>query len=230
MNKIPVYPISLEVSGPLAMFSDPASGSDSISYPLPPPSACVGMIESVCRIRDVSVEIVAVASATAPKWSDFTYNSFSQDRKPDLLKKDLACQIKETVLESPTFQILALLTNSKRIEKINNAHSMQEQFFRRLQRGQNFSQVSLGRREFLATYCGHIKTDWSENKKYSLKIPSMVMKVFEKNEVKIQVKQNLIVKDNVLTFGDEETTTENGYLEFKNEQFRNSIAKFVYNK
>lgn len=212
------YPIAFEVRGPLGMFADPASGSEAISYPLPPASACQGMIESIVRILGVNVHVVAVATCHDPKWNRYTTNSFTEQRKGDLKQKNAALQIRESFLLSPCFHILAILARDygavvpNRWRDVNCAHSMQAQFYKRLRRGQSFQPVSLGRRELMADYVGRqvtpIQTD------YTTVLPSMVVYSLAKGTICRDVRQNLPIKQGVLCFTDDEVTVRNGLLEF----------------
>jgi CRISPR-associated protein Cas5d len=42
-----IYPVSIEVAGPLAMFTRPDTGGTPTSYPVPTLSACKGIFEAI---------------------------------------------------------------------------------------------------------------------------------------------------------------------------------------
>jgi len=169
---VKTYTIVMEISGPLGMFPDPATGGNSTSLPIPPPSACVGIIESICRFPGVDVQIQAVA-VCSPKivFQSLDYNNSSgNERKLELIKKQSSWQVSATILKNPTFQIIATLRNNHKtgVKPNNNAHAMQDRFLRRLKKGQSFRTPTLGHREFIAEYCGKPRT--SINTKLNLEI------------------------------------------------------------
>jgi len=201
------YPIGFEVGGPLGMYADMTTGSEAVSYPFPPPCSAIGMIESICRLRGVSLKIVATAvcqrwqgnswASGIPRWTKYSYNSFSISRKPANFKKQVATQLHETVLERPRFQILALAFNGTnphpKYKEINGAHSFQEQFFRRLMRGQNFHPVCLGRKEHLCNYVGVCISPVEE--RYNVILPTMLFSVFDQRGM--VSRENVVTKQNV---------------------------------
>jgi len=162
------YGIALEVSGKLGMFARPETGSDGCSYPIPPASACLGIIQSVCRVRGAEITVVAVGVCSEPRLVPYSLNSNSAIRKQDTINSGDMCQKRVTVLENPTFQILAYVVTDaskghERYTHINHAHSLQEQFNRRLKDGQNFTPVCLGWKEFIASYVGVPKSPVLKN-------------------------------------------------------------------
>jgi CRISPR-associated Cas5-like protein len=172
-----MYPISIEVVGDFAMFADPATGSESVSYPFPPPTACIGILDSIKALicdgkRLCPTKIVAVGICNRPTWTRYSYNSYAHCRKGDLKKKNNACQIHEHALESPRFQILAIVGdgNTRAI-----AHQYQEQLYRRLRRKQSFHHVCLGRKEFVCTGIGPATSPLYRG--YSTILPSLVMDI-----------------------------------------------------
>jgi CRISPR-associated protein Cas5d len=182
-----IYPIICEISGPYGLFCDPSSGSDPISYPVPPPSACVGIIESVVRIIDVQINIVAVASCRLPQWQVVATNSYATGQMSKSIYGGNPVQIRESWLVAPCFQILATLTNAidrsairLKYQGNNNAHSMQEQFVRRLKRGNAYQVPSLGHRQLLADYVGEPRTPVET--RYNAFIPSMISMSFLDNK------------------------------------------------
>lgn len=212
------YGIGFEVYGEFGMFADPSSGSDAVTYPLPTFSACRGMIEGICRVSAVKLSVIAVGTCSMPQLFSYTYNSLAITRHPTNVKNKQAVQIRETVLLKPRFQILALLEQdpsgvvpSQHMGK-NCAHAMQEQFFRRLYRGQNFYPVSLGRKEFLATYVGPQKTPIE--KRYNMVLPSFIGVGFVDGRKVRDVRTNVSVNEGVLEFQPGLVTICDGILKF----------------
>ncbi len=229
------YAIALEVGGPLGMFADHTSGSDAVSHPLPTPSTCEGIINSIIRVMGVSIHIVAVGTCRMPSWTQYKYNSHTPLRKSDLVKSGSALQTKETVLLEPRFQILGYLTNKlsqtgvpERYKGINCAHSMQEQFFKRLKRGQNFTPTALGRKEFLADYVGPQITAIEHS--FQTVIPSMSNRFFGSDGVDCTYLQNVRVNAGVIHFDHSVpyVMSPEGMLQFHELALQQQITKGRY--
>lgn len=214
------YGIAFEVSSEMGMYARPDSGSDSCSYSIPTIPACIGKIESVARVIDVNIDIVAIGICNKPKWTDYSFNSHSLLRKPDLVKGKNALRIKSSVLQNPKFQILALLSN-RIIKKINGAHSFQTQFLRRMRKGQSFHFVSMGPREFIADI-DFIHTPIIED--YNENIPSYVVSNFPRT-----IQNNLKIRNGVAYFDQEKVVVKNGLLQFANTEIQKYIDKWRNN-
>ena len=219
-----MYPISFEVAGDFAMFADPATGSESVSYPIPPPTACLGIINSIKALianqRAVcKISIVAVGICSRPIWVRYSYNSFAVKRKKSLIKLGNAGQIHEHVLESPCFQIFAIAGDS--YQPI--AHQFQEQLFRRLRRRQTYHPICLGRKEFLITSLGPAITPVYQ---YSAVLPSFLTGIdYSICPVKATTTTNLHIKDGVVEFVDGAVKVENGILRFADDERHSAVTK-----
>ena len=166
-----MYSIVIEVSGSFGMFADPSTGSEATSFILPPPSACKGIIDAICRLRNATVNIVAVGICRPPAFENCTTNSYSSKRKSDLQRKGAPTQLHETILSNPCFQIAAVASGP--LNPINQGHSLQKQIYRRIENKQSYWSVSLGRSEFMANYVGLPKTKICED--VNAIIPGMPM-------------------------------------------------------
>ena len=225
------YPIWVEISGPFGMFADATSGSESYSYPIPPPTACRGMISSIEAVVGVDINIVAVGVCNMPIWTGYSYNSFTPLRKTNLVKNNLALQIRESVLVNPCFQILALLRNEpKLLQKhhtycsANPAHMMQDLFMRRLRTNRCFRPVSIGRKEFLASYFGVPRTPIQS--KYNTNLPSICVEMFDNFIVKPQFRQNVSIKNGILRYDDSiPIVVNNGILNFENPAYQQMLER-----
>lgn len=185
----------MEIGGPLGMFADPATGGNATSFPLPPPSACIGMIESICRFPGVDVEIQAVALCGNITFQSFGYNkSVGPNRKPGLKN---SWQVSSTLLKNPVFQIIAILKNnqSKAVKHNNNAHAMQDRFLRRLRKGQSFRTPTLGHREFIAEYVGEPKTPVNTSLNFEITAFPFGNLLFGANFRKLVVKNGVAIYD-----------------------------------
>ena len=221
----------MEVRGKLGMFARPDTGSEPSSYSVPPPSACQGMIESICRIRGTKVNVVAIGVCSPPTCLNYSFTSMSPIRKPSTIKIDAPCIIRSTVLENPAYQILAIIENDSRVpqpekyKNINAAHSFQEQFFRRLIRGQKFETTSLGCRNFHASYVGLPVTPIIE---YNEIIPSFLSQMWnDEGELEVDTIQNAQVKNGVLNLSKHELIVKDGVMRFVNVALDKTIRSFL---
>ena len=208
------YAFGCEIEGDGGMFARFDSGSEMVSDLIPPHSAAVGMIGSICRFAGVQgayvdIEILAVASCTRrgdamPRLVRQTYNSFSVNRKMEgQINKGAALQMHEYVLECPCYQIFGVARNTHRrhpkYSNINSAHSFQDQFFRRLRRGTFYSIPSLGRKEFLATYVGFPRQTTEIQRNFHLVLPSMLYSCFDPDgNVQVVTKTNVEINGGLL--------------------------------
>ncbi len=224
------YAIALEISGPFGMFGDNLSGSETNSYPVPPISACQGMISAIMNRETVQIDVVAVATCKMPRWINYAYNSFSPHRKNNLIISNSALQIRESFLERPCFQVLALLRNKGKTTPVNYAHAMQEQYYRRLLKGQSFHVVSLGRKECLAHYFGVQRTPIEC--KYSTVLASMAQETLRGREIKRVIHNNVLIENGVLHFqgADENVVVKDGILKFQNSSLQAQIDFYTGSK
>ena len=213
------YPVSIEVASDSGMFADPISGSEAVSYPFPSGSAAYGIITSVCRIVGVQIDIAAIATCSMPQWTKYTFNSRSPYRKGDTIAKDCACQIREMILYSPCFQILAFARNCGLLHprwenNVNPAHSFQQQFERRLRKGQNFRSVSMGRKEFICSYVGPIVSQIEQG--YNTVIPNMLYRMYDdQGNINPVFIQNVAIKNGVLEWISGVAVIKDGRLAFR---------------
>jgi CRISPR-associated Cas5-like protein len=219
-----LYPIAFEVAGETGMFAEPVTGSESTSYPVPPPTACKGIIESIAWRRGVEVEPVAVACCSRPQFAPSTYNSQTAFRKSSLVSKNDACQMHETMLWQPRFQIIAVLRNYEPRGSGSVAHAMQHTFFERLVRGQCRFSTSLGRKEHLATYMGFPITPVATN--VQMVLPSMCLRILDRDSCINRVYgHQLRIRQGVLCFSSEiGAEVENGILTFSDAYLKREIA------
>lgn len=215
-----VYPIAFEVRGDLGMFADPLSSSEATSHPIPPPSACIGMISSVAYLHGVKVDVVAVATLKTPRWTSCAFNSSS----PQRIKFDQQLQIREALLESPAYHVLAVCSKSPydqhvpaKWKSINQPHAMQAIFLKRLHLGQSYHPVCLGRKELLATYMGPPRTPISTA--YTSVIPSMTLESLENSRIKRKIAYNLEINQGVAYYDPSiAVMVENGILRFADDE------------
>lgn len=227
------YPILFEVAGPLGMFADPASGGDAHSYPVPPPSACTGMLASVDYCHGVIVEIAAVGVCCNPRWTPYSFTTMSSYRKPEQISKGAPYLGRENVLVEPTFQILACLSNAPnwqskpvgRTGTTNPAHLMHDHFYRRLRYGRSFRPVCLGRKEMLAAYVGAPRTP--VNRSFNTVINAMSSPTFDSRGRFSAPTFKLMVHGGIAQFSPHDRLAAevvNGALTFKDANLRTALA------
>lgn len=213
-----VYPIQIEVAGPLALFSRPDTGGAPTSFPVPTWSAAKGIFESIAMLRSGSawicptqVEVCRYKSDLrrgAVHYQRYAFNYGGPLRKDDQVSKGNALQVFSTVLSEVCFRLHAEIRGDKnrsRHNGINPCHQLQEMFNRRLMVGQCHRTPSLGLSEFTATYWGPFREEITEvDKILKLRIPSLLISPFSipingvfapKFQSNAQIKEGRLVYD-----------------------------------
>lgn len=186
------YPISLEISGPTAMWTRPDTGATPVSYPMPPWSAAKGIFESVVRLKNVIIIPTAVEICSPIIYHDYTTNYGGPLRKDEQITNNNSFQHKATVLINVCYRFYAkiesfkyvpkTLAEASRLTKINSQHACQDIFNRRLHNGQFYEIPCLGWREFVPDYIGHIREDTEVRKVQTTineTLPSFLYCVFD---------------------------------------------------
>ena len=153
-------------------------------------------------------------------------------RKGDTVKADKPCQLHETVLENPCFQIFGLAeshgNSHPKFNNINSPHSFQEQFYKRLVRGQSFTTTALGRKEFLADYVGLLRPDTQIMTQYSSTLPSMLYRCFsETGKINFESRQNVEIVQGVITWQPGIVEIRDGKLDFINPVYQQQIKRLI---
>ena len=175
------YPISIEVSGRLAMFSRPDTGSERKSYIAPPMSAAKGLLESIFFYEYTNVIPVAVKICSKPVFMDYSYTYGGLLRKSDLISSGDSQKIKESVLENVRYQIFAMVETAKYHPVHNPAHAHQAQFMRNIAKSACRKTPFLGREEMVCDYWGPLLPDTSPVDINKV-IPCMLRSVFDKKK------------------------------------------------
>lgn len=184
------YSISLEISGPSAMWTRPDTGDAPVSYLAPTYSAAKGIFESVCWLKSAVVRPTHVEICQPPVWHTYTTNYGGPLRKSDSVRKGNSFQLLATVLVNVCYRIHGEVgdidhdrgqterSNAYRRTKINGAHAYQEMFQRRLMKGQWYSTPCLGWKEFVPNYVGPLRSDSAPCASVNACLPSMLRAVF----------------------------------------------------
>ncbi|MDA8325122.1 MAG: CRISPR-associated protein Cas5 [Nitrospiraceae bacterium] len=191
------YSISLEISGPTAMWTRPDTGDSPVSYPVPTWSAAKGIFESIVRIETVEILPTAVEICTPVIYHNYTTNYGGPLRKGDQIKKRNSYQLLATVLINVCYRLygevkdrnarLRPLSHKAQLQVnkgCNQLHMCQEMFNRRLSNGQCHEMPFLGWREFTPDYIGPFRETTKVEASINLTLPSLLHAVFEPSGLK----------------------------------------------
>jgi CRISPR-associated protein Cas5d len=168
------YGVSLEIAGPMAMFTRPDTGSSFTSYPAPTYSAAKGIFDSIARLRTAYIRPVKVEVCRPVRYERYTTNYGGPLRKPDQVRKGVGYQLTAMVLVDVCYRLYGEVHEAAPPPgTTNHLHALQEMFERRLRAGQWFSAPCLGWKEFTPTYIGPFRDDTSVETAINLEIPSM---------------------------------------------------------
>lgn len=186
------YQISMEISGNTAIWTRPDCGDSPCSYPAPTYSAVRGLFESVLWGPAVLVIPRKVELCSAPQYHTYATNYGGPLRQSNSIKHNNNYQLFATVLTDVCYRLYADVIPNHNKSKLperalawdrrttSPGHAYQEMFNRRLQRGQSYSTLSLGWREFTASYFGPFRDSTSVCTELpDIHIPSMLRGVFQ---------------------------------------------------
>jgi CRISPR-associated protein Cas5d len=210
------YEVSLEISGPTAMWTRPDTGDSPVSYPAPTYCAVKGIFESIVWLK--SAEVVPTrAEICAPLvFHTYTTNYGGPLRKGKLLTNGSSYQLLATVLINVCYRLYAtvrgdevgtdrLSESAKRWRSMarNGAHAYQEMFERRIRRGQWHRVPCLGWNEFVPDYVGPFRGETNVCSEIGLVIPSMLRQVFPSGKFgkyEPEFQQNVTISKGVLDY------------------------------
>ncbi len=184
------YTISLEISGPTAMWTRPDTGDTPVSYPAPTFAAAKGIFE--CILWSQWAELVPTkAEICKPiQYHNYTTNYGGPLRKSEQRKTGNSYQLIATVLVNVCYRLYAMVRADPKgyakhgrpglqdIGTTNGAHAYAEVFERRLKRGQFFWTPCLGWKEFTPDYVGPFRPETKVCDDIELIIPSMLQTCF----------------------------------------------------
>lgn len=220
-----LYPFSIEISSSLGLFARPDTGSEPCSTLIPYNSKFKGIVESYCWNPNIETLPLAVGMCFEPELTSFTFNSHSPDRKSDTINKQAACQIRNTWLVNPRYQLLGAFYNKSEQITQNHAHACQEMLARRIRSGRDFRQPVMGRSGFFIKAKKPI-TPIFEHLNYEFPgFPTIQIKEGK------QLTQWSVAKVNngVFKYSSEDygVKTEGGFFCFGNEKTNDLLNKFL---
>lgn len=186
------FVVSLEISGPMAMWTRPDTGDVPASYPAPTYGAVKGIFESILLSDWAAVVPTKVEICRPIQFHVYNTNYGGPLRKSKLLKNGASYQLLATVLTDVCYRLHARLQSVpatyarrgntenelQRIGTTNGAHAFQERFNRRLRRGQMYHMPCLGWKEFVPDYVGEFRTETRVCENINMMIPSMLRTCF----------------------------------------------------
>ena len=185
------YEVSLEISGPTAMWTRPDTGDAPVSYPAPSFAAVKGIFESIVWLKSAEVVPTRVEICTPLIFHTYSTNYGGPLRKSASVKNGDSYQLLATVLINVCYRVYGVVeadeTANRRLSDAaqrqqsiarNGAHAYQEMFERRLRNGQCYSMPFLGWKEFVPDYVGPIREETRVCTDISTVIPSMLWQVF----------------------------------------------------
>lgn len=184
------YVLSLEISGPTAMWTRPDTGDAPVSYPAPTFAAAKGIFECILLSQWAEVAPTRVEICRPIQYDNYTTNYGGPLRKSKLMKEGNSFQLIATVLVDVCYRIYATVTPDpagyhkhgrhglQRIGTTNGAHAYAEVFERRIRRGNFYSTPCLGWKEFTPDYVGLPRPETKVCDDVNLVIPSMLRTCF----------------------------------------------------
>jgi CRISPR-associated protein Cas5d len=208
------YLISVEVSGPLAMWARPDTAGAPTSYPAPTWSAAKGLLESVAFLSSgqawlhpTRVELCRRKGAAGGevRFQRYATNYGGPLRKEQNVKNGTTMQFFATVLADVCYRVHAEVRGEKIGGGRNPRHHLQDLFQRRLLQGRCFRTPALGWREFTCDYWGPFREDWEVDDALTVEIPSMLDRVWDRElhgQYVSRFRQNVRIENGVLTYAE----------------------------
>ena len=210
------YEVSLEVSGPTAMWTRPDTGDAPVSYPAPTYSAVKAIFESIVWLKSAEVVPTRVEICSPLVFHTYSTNYGGPLRKSKSMNKGSSYQLLATVLINVRYRVYGMVegdeTANRRLSVAaerqhanarNGAHAYQEMFERRLLNGQCHSMPFLGWKEFVPDYLGPIREESRVCTDISTVIPSMLWQVFPTGKFgtwQPTFRQNVKIEEGVLDY------------------------------
>ena len=210
------YSLSLEISGPTAMWTRPDSGDCPVSYPVPTYSAVKGIFEAILFNQAVEVVPTRIEVCTPVVYHTYNTNYGGPLRKNDQINKGASYQLLASVLCNVNYRLYA---DAQRCTKTNGGmslktkewlnrttspgHAYQAMFNRRLHRGQSHYVPCLGWKEFAPDYVGPFRAETEIFTDLNISLSSMLRQVYPDglySGIRFVYDQNVTITNGVLEF------------------------------
>ncbi|MEK7449696.1 MAG: CRISPR-associated protein Cas5 [Planctomycetota bacterium] len=174
------YEVSLEIAGPIAMFTRPDTGAAPVSYPAPTYSATKGIFESVAWYESAYIKPTKVEICHPIRFEKYTTNYGGPLRKGGQIKIGASYQLPAVALIDVCYRLYGEVVDgdTKAAKGKNHLHALQEIFKRRLEKGQFYYTPFLGWKEFTPSYVGSFREKTKVENEVNLVIPSMLISPF----------------------------------------------------
>ena len=188
MNK---YTISMEISGPFAMWSRPDTGATPTTYPIPTWSAAKGIFESIAFFADGKAWInpthVEICKPKGSQSRGINFQKYTNNYRGPLREKSKSnFQFSSLILADVCYRLHGVIESKQHLQRGNNpSHALQAMFTRRLNKGQCHKTPALGWNEFTADYWGPVrntetKMETEIDTSISLDLVSVLDQIFDK--------------------------------------------------
>jgi len=209
------YIVSLEISGPTAIWTRPDTGDAPVSYPAPTFAAVKGIFECILWSQWAEIVPTKVEICNPVVYHTYTTNYGGPLRKSRVMKKGSGYQLIASVLVNVCYRLYASIQSDpskyvlhgrpglQRIGTTNGAHAYKEIFERRLKRGEFFYVPCLGWKEFTPDYVGPFRPETSVCEEINIIVPSMIKTCFpdgKKSEWLPQFMQQVKIEKGVLCY------------------------------
>ena len=190
------YEVSVEISGPTAMWTRPDTGDVPVSYPVPTYGAVKGIFECILLSDWAEVVPTKVEICAPIQFHVYNTNYGGPLRKSKLLKSGASYQLLATVLTDVCYRCYANVKSTpgedggnylkrgvrEQTREVrgttNGAHAYQARFNRRLKCGQMHYMPCLGWKEFMPDYVGQFRPETRVCEDINVVIPSMLKTCF----------------------------------------------------
>lgn len=185
MVKKPVS-VTLEISGPAAIWARPDTAAAPSSYPAPAKSQARGILESIAWLKRGAwfapshVEICRrVGTPGGVEMQPYTTSYGGPLRKLAQIKIGAGFQLAARIVTGACYRIHATVEGDSPSGGHNARHHLQDLFYRRLQKGQVYRTPSLGWSEFVADYWGPVRPNLYEvDDSINMILPAMLLSTF----------------------------------------------------
>lgn len=200
------YLVSLEISGPAAMWTRPDTGDSPVSYPAPTCSAVRGIFESILWSEWATVVPTRVEICSPIMFQSYTTNYGGPLRKSRVMAKGASYQLAATILVDVCYRLYARAEcysagyakhgrpGLQTAGTTNGAHAYMDVFNRRIRRGQSHRIPCLGWSEFLPDYVGPFRSGTSVCEDINIVIPSMLRACFAGHGASWQLQYDVDVR------------------------------------
>jgi len=156
------YGVEMEISGPLAMWTRPDTGTHPTSYPVPTWPAAKGIFESIAFYSDAGAWIrpvkVEICKRKGDVGGELSFQKYTTNYRGPLMDGSKGnFQFNALILSDVCYRLHGVVENgsgSRLVRGDNPCHALQAIFMRRLKNGQCYKTPTLGWNEFVPDYWG----------------------------------------------------------------------------